>query len=89
MDILTQYVTNGQGKGQIRATTKGTQRTWTYDHEATPARNHGSAAGVLAKAAIAKQVGAGTAADYAEAFTKAALWATAEDLGEGRWRFTV
>jgi hypothetical protein len=75
MDILTTYRTDNSGKGKVTAKTRGKQRTITYDHERSPAQNHGDAAGILANAA------GKTATD--------GIWATAEDQGAGRWRFTL
>lgn len=50
MKIRTEYVTNDKGVGKIVAKGGGKQRTVNYNHAATPAANHGHAAGALAVA---------------------------------------
>lgn len=86
MDILTTYRTDASGKGKVTAKGGGTptmgdgtyntrQRTISYDHSRSVAQNHGDAAGTLANTfGITVQM---------------TLWATAEDLGDGKWRFTL
>jgi hypothetical protein len=50
MNITTKYTTTGKGEGRILAKGGGKQRTLPYDHSASIPRNHGLAAGELAKA---------------------------------------
>lgn len=68
MRIHTQYVTNGSGTAQIRATGMGKQRTIAADFSKSNARNHGEAAGTLALVLIqgerSRQVAAKTAKHF-------------------------
>jgi len=63
--ITTTYTTNAKGEGRLVAKGEGKQRTTVYDHSASPARNHGLAAGELALVLVqgerARQVAANTA----------------------------
>lgn len=52
MRITTTYKTNHNGTGQILAKGAGKQRTLTYDPALSVARNHGLAAGTLARVLI-------------------------------------
>ena len=49
MNITTKYTTTSTGAGRIVAKGGGKQRTLPYDHSASRERNHGLAAGELAK----------------------------------------
>lgn len=83
MNITTKYTTTGTGAGRIVATGGGRQKTVPYDHSVSPARNHGAAAGELAKVIISKELG--PLADEKErnsAFRRASERATHVDHGD-------
>jgi hypothetical protein len=50
MTITTKYTTTSTGAGRILAKGNGKQKTLPYDHAFSDKRNHGLAAGELAKA---------------------------------------
>ena len=48
MDIKTKHISNASGRGQVKATGAGRQRTVSWDHSKSNDWNHGNAAGTLA-----------------------------------------
>lgn len=47
MNIVTKYTTNASGKGQMKATALGKQRTVPYDHSMNREQNFANAAAAL------------------------------------------
>ena len=54
MNITTRYKSAASGAGKIEARTGDTRRTVTYNHNLSPAANHGSAAGEVVLALSVK-----------------------------------
>jgi hypothetical protein len=86
--ITTKYTSTANGQGRIVAKGRGRQRTIPYDHGSSAPRNHGTAAGVLARVLIAEAT-LGTWQEIENAFNRAALGAVHMGFNDGTHKFNI